>query len=97
MRRLLELEVGAAQMPAVELPEGRFMTDTTPIIAWLEERRPNPPVMDDRKAESERLGWHIGYSDLIQGGKLDCRDVLEAIYEEASQAVGRELRYPESD
>jgi hypothetical protein len=38
MRRLLEREVCAAQMPAVELPDGRFMTDTTPIIAWLEER-----------------------------------------------------------
>ena len=27
---------GAAQMPAVELPDGRWMTDTTPIIDWFE-------------------------------------------------------------
>ena len=33
------------QLPAVELPDGRFMTDTTPIIAWLEERHPEPAVI----------------------------------------------------
>ena len=28
---------GAAQIPVVELPDGRWITDTTPIILWLEE------------------------------------------------------------
>ncbi|UCH29702.1 MAG: MBL fold metallo-hydrolase, partial [Myxococcales bacterium] len=56
-----------------------------------------PPKMEDRKAESERLGWEIGYTDFIAGGKLDYRDVIEPIYEEASKAVGRELKYPEND
>jgi ribonuclease Z len=53
-----------------------------------------PPEMADRKAESKRLGWQIGYSDFIVGGRLDYRDVLEPIYREASEAVGRELEYP---
>jgi hypothetical protein len=34
---------------------------------------------------------------LIAGGKLDYRDVIEPIYKEASQVVGRELEYPEKD
>ncbi len=38
-------QTGAAQMPAVELPDGRWMTDTTPMIAWLEEQNPEPPVI----------------------------------------------------
>jgi ribonuclease Z len=56
-----------------------------------------PPDLADRDAESERLGWKIDYSDFIRGGKLDYRDVIEPIYREASEAVGRELPYPEHD
>jgi ribonuclease Z len=56
-----------------------------------------PPKMADRKTESEKLGWQIGYTDFIAGGKLDYRDVIEPIYEEASQFVGREFEYPEKD
>jgi glutathione S-transferase len=36
---------GVAQMPAVELPDGRSMTDTTPMIAWLETQHPEPAVL----------------------------------------------------
>lgn len=36
---------GAAQMPAVELPDGRWMTDTTPIIDWFEREQPEPAVV----------------------------------------------------
>lgn len=36
---------GATQMPAVELPDGRWMTDTTPMIAWLETQHPEPAVV----------------------------------------------------
>ena len=44
---LLKEKTGAAQMPAVELPDGRFMTDTTPMISWFEERYPDPPVIPE--------------------------------------------------
>lgn len=43
--RKLKAETGAAQMPAVELPDGRFMTDTTPMIAWFEAQYPEPAVI----------------------------------------------------
>ena len=52
------------------------------------------PLMSDRDAMSEQLGWGLGYSDFIVNGKWDVDDVLRPIYEEASQALGREFVYP---
>ncbi len=44
-QRRLRRETGASQMPAVELPDGRFMTDTTPMIDWFESEYPLPAVI----------------------------------------------------
>ncbi len=61
--------------------------------------RPNiAPAPDDRAkfAEMKKLPAEaIGYSDFIAGGKMNMDDVLRPIYQEASQAVGREFPYPE--
>ena len=46
MRRLRR-QTGAAQMPAVELADGRYMTDTTPMIEWFEETHAEHPVLPD--------------------------------------------------
>ncbi len=43
--RIVPRQTGVAQMPAVELPDGRWITDTTPIIDWLESRWPDPAVI----------------------------------------------------
>jgi glutathione S-transferase len=43
--RIVPRETGVAQMPAVELPDGRWITDTTPIIDWLETQWPEPAVV----------------------------------------------------
>jgi len=47
LRRQVKQSTGAAQLPALQLPlpDGRWMTDTTPIIEWLEERIPEPAVI----------------------------------------------------
>ncbi|MEO1059174.1 MAG: glutathione S-transferase family protein [Actinomycetota bacterium] len=45
VRREVTRRTGAAQMPAVELADGRWMTDSTPMIAWLEEQFPTPAVI----------------------------------------------------
>jgi glutathione S-transferase len=45
VRREVVRRTGAAQMPAVELGDGRWMTDSTPMIAWLEEQFPEPAVI----------------------------------------------------
>ena len=43
--RTVRKKTGAAQMPAVELPDDRWMTDTTPMIAWFEREHPEPAVI----------------------------------------------------
>lgn len=35
---------GASQMPVVQLPDGRWMTDSTPMIAWLETQQEAPSI-----------------------------------------------------
>ena len=35
--RTMKKKVGIHQMPAVELPDGRWMTDTTIMIQWFEK------------------------------------------------------------
>lgn len=43
---------GVAQMPVIELADGRWMTDSTPMIGWLDERQsgqsiyPRDPVLN---------------------------------------------------
>lgn len=42
---LLQRETGATQIPAIVLADGRWMTDTTPMIGWLEQQFPSPPLL----------------------------------------------------
>ena len=44
-RSVVPEHLGATQYPSVELEDGRWMSDTTPMIAWLEQDRPDPPVI----------------------------------------------------
>ena len=56
-----------------------------------------PPGESDRATFAEKTGLPveaIGYTDFIAGGKWDVDDVLRPIYQEASEAVGREFPYP---
>lgn len=46
-RKQVRAHVGAMQMPVVELEDGRWMSDTTPIIQYLERESPEPPVIPD--------------------------------------------------
>ncbi|MBE9538345.1 MAG: glutathione S-transferase [Proteobacteria bacterium] len=41
----LAVTTGTAQVPALRLADDRWMTDTTPIIAWLDERYPEASVI----------------------------------------------------
>jgi len=55
--RTLPRQTGAVQIPAVELPDGRWISDTTPMIAWLEGEHPEPAVIptDPLQAFTSRL------------------------------------------
>jgi glutathione S-transferase len=48
----LPARTGAMQIPAVELPDGRWLTDTTPIIAWLEGQWEGPAVIPEDPAQA---------------------------------------------
>ena len=37
-------QTGSDQVPAIKLNDGRWMTDTTPIIQWFENEQPQPAV-----------------------------------------------------
>jgi glutathione S-transferase len=39
--------LGISQMPTVQLPDGRWMTDTTAMIQWFEGEYPDNPVVPD--------------------------------------------------
>lgn len=43
-RRAIRAGAGAVQMPVVELEDGRWMSDSTPILAWLDARWPSAPI-----------------------------------------------------
>jgi glutathione S-transferase len=43
--RQMQRETGAAQVPAIRLADGRWMTDTTPMIDWFERGHPEPAVV----------------------------------------------------
>ena len=45
-------KTGVRQMPAVELPDGRWMTDTTPIIDWFEQQFPRYPILPDNPVQA---------------------------------------------
>ncbi len=44
-KTIVPAKTGAKQMPAVELADGRWMTDTTPMIGWFEEQYPRHPIL----------------------------------------------------
>jgi len=39
----LKENAGASQMPVVQMSDGRWMTDTSPMLAWLDSQRSNGP------------------------------------------------------
>jgi len=44
-RKVVKAHTGTTQIPAVERDDGRWMSDSTPILRQLETEHPNPPVM----------------------------------------------------
>jgi len=58
------------------------------------------PSLDDRKAFAKEYGLDqekVGFGDFTKSGYWDVDDVLRPIFEEASEALGREFPYPERE
>lgn len=45
LRQSVGAHTGSTQMPALELADGRWLSDTTPIIQWFEEQYPEQPII----------------------------------------------------
>jgi len=61
-------------------------------MAAIDHETWNPPAAyppEPVKAEDR-----VGYSPEIEGGRLDVSDVINPIYDEASEALGRKFEYP---
>ena len=50
--RIVPEKTGAQQMPAVEFADGRWATDSTPLILWLEEQHPDYAVIPRDPAQA---------------------------------------------
>jgi ribonuclease Z len=61
--------------------------------------KPEVPQKDDKEKYSKEVDVPLdkmGYSDFIKGGRLaEVDEVLRETYKEASEALGREFKYPE--
>ncbi|MCP4756007.1 MAG: glutathione S-transferase family protein [Proteobacteria bacterium] len=44
--------VGVIQVPNVKLPDGSWMTDTTPMIRWFEDKYPDGPVVPENPEQA---------------------------------------------
>ena len=43
-------KTGIQKMPAIEMADGKWLMDTTPMMQWLEEKHPTPPVYPEDPA-----------------------------------------------
>lgn len=83
---------GASQMPVVQMADGRWMSDTTPILAWLDSQRGEGPSIYPDDAALRFVGLLIeDYADewLWRSAmhyrwsyRLDRQYALEILYEE---------------
>ena len=50
--RTMKKKVGIHQMPAIELPDGRWMTDTTKMIQWFESKIPENKIIPENSVQA---------------------------------------------
>ena len=89
---MLKREAGASQMPVVRMADGRWMSDTTPILAWLDSQRADGPSIYPEDPALRFIGLLIeDYADewLWRSAmhyrwtyQLDRQYALEILYEE---------------
>jgi len=61
-------------------------------MAVIDHQSWNPPAA--YPAEPIDPALQVGYSTEIEAGRWDVDDVVRPIYKEASEALGREFKYP---
>ena len=61
--RIVPEKTGAQQMPAVEFADGRWATDTTPLIHWFEGEHGGKPVIPDDPVQAFVASLIEDYAD----------------------------------
>ena len=90
---------GAMQMPAVKLDDGRWMTDTTPMIDWFETQHPTPSILPDDPVQAFVCKLIEDYADEWQWRpamhyRWSYRESSKLLARQISEAMGRDLRAP---
>ncbi len=62
-RKTLVEKTGALQVPAVELPDGRWMTDSSPIMDWFEEQYTEYPILPNDAVQAYLCRLIEDYAD----------------------------------
>ena len=62
-RKMLAEKTGAMQMPAVQLDDGRWMTDTSPMINWFESIYTQHPILPDDPVQQFLCRFIEDYAD----------------------------------
>lgn len=96
---LLPEKTGALQMPAVQLDDGRWMTDTTPMIDWFETQYPSPSILPDDPVQAFICKLIEDYADEWQWRpamhyRLSYRESSKLLARQISEAMGRDLNIP---
>ena len=74
----------------VRLAEVDHHTWSPPLAAAAE-----PPKEEDKVAFAKKVGVEtLDFSEFTNAGRWDVDDVLRPIYEEASEVIGKEFKYP---
>ena len=61
--RIVPEKTGAQQMPAVELADGRWATDTTPLIRWFEQEYPERAIVPEDPVQAYICDLIEDYAD----------------------------------
>ena len=96
---LLPAKTGALQMPAVKLDDGRWMTDTTPMIDWFEAQYPAPAILPDDPVQAFICKLIEDYADEWQWRpamhyRWSYRESSKLLARQITESMGRDLNVP---
>ena len=96
---MLPAKTGAMQMPAVKLDDGRWMTDTTPMIEWFETQFPSSAILPDDPVQAFVCKLIEDYADEWQWRpamhyRWSYRESSKLLARQITEAMARDLRVP---
>jgi len=92
-------KTGAMQMPAVEFEDGRWMTDSTPMINWFETQYPEPAILPDDPVQAFICKLIEDYADEWQWRpamhyRWSYPESSKLLARQIAQAMGRDMNVP---